>query len=124
MLEEGREVVGRAESIRLAWDALRPGGTAVVVGLAPIGVEAAVPAIDFLSEKTLRGSFYGSGDPAREIAELGELAAAGRLDIEGSVSSFTDLDGIEEAFARMRRGEGVRSVAILDSELAGIEFRA
>jgi len=118
------EVVGRTESIRLAWDALRPGGTAVVVGLAPVGVEAIVPALDFLSEKTLRGSFYGSGDPAREIAELGALAATGALDIEGSVSSFTDLDGIEEAFERLRRGEGARSVAVLDRELAGIELPA
>lgn len=117
------EVVGRSESIRLAWDALRPGGTAVVVGLAPIGVEAVVPAIEFLSEKSLRGSFYGSGDPAREIAEIGELAATGALDVGGSVSFLTDLDGVEEAFARMRRGEGARSVAILDHGLAGIEFR-
>lgn len=117
------EVVGRSESIRLAWEALRPGGTAVVVGLAPVGVEASVPAIDFLSEKTLRGSFYGSGDPAREIAEIGELAATGALDVAGSVSSLTNLDGIEEAFARMRRGEGARSVAVFDRELAGIEFR-
>jgi S-(hydroxymethyl)glutathione dehydrogenase/alcohol dehydrogenase len=117
------EVVGRPESIRLAWDALRPGGTAVVVGLAPVGVEAAVPALDFLSEKSLRGSFYGSGNPAAEIAELAGLAVTGALEIGESVSAFTDLDGIEDAFARMRRGEGARSVAILDRELAGIEFR-
>src|SRR5205823_14264381 len=32
------EVVGRPETIRMAWDVLRPGGTAVVVGLAPKGV--------------------------------------------------------------------------------------
>jgi S-(hydroxymethyl)glutathione dehydrogenase/alcohol dehydrogenase len=112
------EVVGRAETIRLAWDVLRPGGTAVVVGLAPVGVEVAVPAIEFLSEKTLRGSFYGSGDPAREISEIGVLAASGEIDVAASVSHLTDLDGIEEAFARMRRGEGARSVAILDPELA------
>jgi S-(hydroxymethyl)glutathione dehydrogenase/alcohol dehydrogenase len=117
------EVVGRPESIRLAWNALRPGGTAVVVGLAPVGVEAAVPALDFLSEKSLRGSFYGSGNPAAEIGELARLAATGVLEIGESVSALTDLDGIEDAFARMRRGEGARSVAILDRELAGIEFR-
>jgi S-(hydroxymethyl)glutathione dehydrogenase/alcohol dehydrogenase len=117
------EVVGRPESIRLAWDALRPGGTAVVVGLAPVGVEAAVPALDFLSEKSLRGSFYGSGNPAAEISELARLAADGVLDIGESVSAFTDLDGIEDGFARMRRGEGARSVAIIDRGLAGIEFR-
>jgi S-(hydroxymethyl)glutathione dehydrogenase/alcohol dehydrogenase len=113
------EVVGRPETIRLAWDALRPGGTAVVVGLAPRGVEAAVPASEFLSEKSLRGCFYGSGNPAREIAELAALAASGGLDLAGSVSHITDLEGIEEAFARLRRGEGARTVAILDPELAG-----
>ena len=112
------EVVGRPETIRLAWDALRPGGTAVVVGLAPRGVDAAVPASEFLSEKSLRGCFYGSGNPAREIAELAALAASGGLDLAGSVSHITDLEGIEEAFARLRRGEGARTVAILDRELA------
>ena len=40
-----------------------PGGTAVVVGLAPSGVEVSLPAIEFLSDKGLRGSYYGSGDP-------------------------------------------------------------
>jgi S-(hydroxymethyl)glutathione dehydrogenase/alcohol dehydrogenase len=117
------EVVGRQETIRLAWDAIRPGGTAVVVGLAPRGVEAVVPAIDFLSEKTLRGSFYGSGYPAREIAELARLAAAGGFDVAESVSHLTDLDGIDDAFARMRAGEGARTVAIVDRELAGAPDR-
>jgi S-(hydroxymethyl)glutathione dehydrogenase/alcohol dehydrogenase len=113
------EVVGRAETIRLAWDALRPGGTAVVVGLAPRGVDAAVPAIEFLSEKSLRGCFYGSGNPTREIAELAALVAEGRLDVAGSVTHLADLEGVEEAFARMRRGEGARTVAVIDPELAG-----
>jgi S-(hydroxymethyl)glutathione dehydrogenase/alcohol dehydrogenase len=123
-VEHAFEVVGRTESIRLAWDALRPGGSAVVVGLAPVGVEAIVPALDFLSEKTLRGSFYGSGDPAAEIAELGRLAATGAFDLADSVSALTDLDGIADAFERLRRGEGARSVAVLDAEPAGIELRA
>jgi S-(hydroxymethyl)glutathione dehydrogenase/alcohol dehydrogenase len=116
------EVVGRQESIRLAWDALRPGGTAVVVGLAPRGVDAAVPAIDLLSEKTLRGSFYGSGNPAEEIAQLALLVAENRFDVASTVSDLTDLAGINAAFERMRRGEGARTVAILDPDLAGIEF--
>jgi S-(hydroxymethyl)glutathione dehydrogenase / alcohol dehydrogenase len=113
------EVIGTAGTIRLAFDVLRPGGTAVVVGLAPLGVEAAVPAAEFLSEKSLRGSFYGSGNPAREIGEIAELLTSGRLDLTGSISHLTDLDGIEEALARMRRGEGARTVAIVDPELAG-----
>ncbi len=61
------EVIGRPETIRLAWDAIRPGGSAVVVGLVPDGVDATVPAIEFLSDKSLLGTYYGSGDPAVEI---------------------------------------------------------
>jgi S-(hydroxymethyl)glutathione dehydrogenase/alcohol dehydrogenase len=116
--EHAFEVVGRPETIRLAWDALRPGGTAVVVGLAARGVEASVPAIEFLSEKSLRGSFYGSGYPAREIAELAGLVATGGLDVAATVSHVTDLDGIEAALERLRRGEGARTVAVVDPELA------
>ena len=61
------EVVGRAETIRQAFDVIRPGGTAVVVGISPKGVEVALPALDFLDDKTIRGCFYGSGNPAAEI---------------------------------------------------------
>jgi Zn-dependent alcohol dehydrogenase len=113
------EVVGRPETIRMAWDTLHPGASVVVVGLAPKHVEAAVPAIEFLSEKSLRGCYYGSGDPVAELAELAELVAGGGLDVAGVVSHFTDLDGIEAAFDRLRRGEGARTVVVLDAELAG-----
>ncbi|MGZ4130431.1 MAG: zinc-binding dehydrogenase, partial [Actinomycetota bacterium] len=113
------EVVGLAETIRQAWDVLRPGATAVVVGLAPRGVEVTLPALDLLSEKGLKGSYYGSGDPAARILALAELAAAGEIDMGSAVSDVTDLSGIQEAFERLRRGEGARTVAVLDPELAG-----
>jgi S-(hydroxymethyl)glutathione dehydrogenase/alcohol dehydrogenase len=112
------EVVGRAETIRLAWDVLRPGGTAVVVGLAPKGVEVSLPAIEFLSDKSIRGCYYGSGHAAAELAELAATVAGGRLDLAGAVSHFTDLDGVEGAFSRMRAGVGARTVAVLDPALA------
>lgn len=112
------EVVGRSETIRLAWDLIRPGGTAVVVGLAPHGVEASVPAIEFLSEKSLRGSYYGSGDPAAELPALAELALAGELDLAGVVTSVEPLEAVDEALERLRRGEGARTVLLVDPELA------
>jgi S-(hydroxymethyl)glutathione dehydrogenase/alcohol dehydrogenase len=113
------EVVGRPETIRLAWDLIRPGGTAVVVGLAPDGVEASVPAIEFLAEKTLRGSYYGSGDPAAELPGLAALAVSGELDLAGVVTSVEPLEAVEGALERLRRGEGARTVLIVDEELAG-----
>jgi Zn-dependent alcohol dehydrogenase len=112
------EVVGRPDTVRLAWDAVRPGGQAVVVGLVPRGVEVAVPGIDFLSDKSLRGTYYGSGDAARDIPELAERALTGDLDLAGVVTHETNLDGVEEALGRLRRGEGARTVVIVDPALA------
>ena len=113
------EVVGTPEAIRLAWDAIRPGGQAVVVGLVPRGVEVSLPAIELLADKSLRGTYYGSGDAKRDLPVLAELALAGELDLAGVVTSTTDLDGVEEALGRLRRGEGARTVVVVDQELAG-----
>ncbi len=113
------EVIGRPETIRLAWGAIRPGGTAVVVGLAPEGVEATVPAIEFLLDKSLKGTYYGSGDPAQELPGLAGLALAGDLDLAGVVTHVAGLDGVEAALDRLRRGEGARTVLLVDAELAG-----
>lgn len=113
------EVVGSAATMRAAWDALRPGGTAVVVGLAPAGVEVSLPAIEFLSEKSIIGSYYGSADPRETFPGLIELVSSGRLELADVVSHLIGLDDIESAFGRLRRGEGSRSVVIIDPALAG-----
>ena len=113
------EAVGIAATIRLAWDVLRPGGTAVVVGLAPVGMEVSVPAIEFLSAKNLKGCYYGSGNPAAELPELAEMAVSGRFPLADSVSHFTDLDHIGEAFQRMHAGVGARTVIVMDKLIAG-----
>ena len=113
------EAIGRGDTIRLAWDVLRPGGQATVVGIAPAGVEVSLPALDLLNEKTLRGCYYGSADVAAELPGLVRLAASGQIDLAAVVSHVTDLDGVEEALQRLRCGEGARTIVILDEQLAG-----
>jgi S-(hydroxymethyl)glutathione dehydrogenase / alcohol dehydrogenase len=99
---------------------LRPGGTAVVVGLAPRGVEVALPAIEFLSEKTISGCYYGSADVRAALSELAPMVADGRLDVGDVVSDLIRLDGVQAALDRLRRGEGERSVVVVDDALAGV----
>ena len=117
------EVVGRPETMRLAWDVLRPGGTAVVVGLAPKGVEVSLPAIEFLSDKGIRGSYYGNGDPMVDLPQLAELALAGELDLAHVVTHVEPLEAVNDAIDRLRVGDGVRTVLVLDTKLAGTEYR-
>jgi S-(hydroxymethyl)glutathione dehydrogenase/alcohol dehydrogenase len=114
------EVVGRPETMRLAWDTLHPGGVATVVGLAPAGVEVSLPAIEFLSEKSIRGCYYGSSNVAVELPELVQLVADGRLELADVVSHFTDLDGVAEALERLRRSEGARTIVVIDQNLAEV----
>jgi S-(hydroxymethyl)glutathione dehydrogenase/alcohol dehydrogenase len=91
------------------------------VGLAAVGVEVSFPAIEFLSDKGIRGCYYGSGNPSVELASLVQLAADGRLVLADVVTHLTDLEGIPEGLERLRRGAGGRTVAILDPEIAGVE---
>ena len=106
-VEHAFEVVGSTETIRLAWDALRPGGTAIVVGLAPAASRRSVPAIDFLvgevaARLVLRLGIPGPGDRRARRARRRTAASTSAP----TVSHVTDLDGIEEAFERLRRAEG------------------
>ena len=97
------------------------GGTAIVVGLAPRGVDVSLPAIEFLSDKGIRGSFYGSGDALNDLPALAELAVSGELDLASVVTHVDTLDGAERALERLRRGEGARTVLVVDPVLAGRE---
>jgi S-(hydroxymethyl)glutathione dehydrogenase / alcohol dehydrogenase len=114
------EVVGSPATIRQAWDVLRPGGTAIVVGLAPAGGEVSLPAIEFLSQKTITGTYYGSTDVHAALGRLVQLVVDGRLDLGDVVQYLITLDDLEAALDRLRRGHGARSVIVMDQQLAGV----
>jgi S-(hydroxymethyl)glutathione dehydrogenase / alcohol dehydrogenase len=118
-VDHALEAVGSPATIRLAWDVLRPGGTAIVVGIGPRGAEARVPALELLSEKGLRGSYYGSGNAPELLATMAGMVLDGRFSVADVVTHVCGLDGIEDALGRLRRGEGARTVAIVDPALAG-----
>jgi len=65
------------------------------------------------------GSYYGSADPTQTFPGLVELVRSGRIELADMVSHLIDLDGVPEALDRLRRGEGDRSVIVIDPELAG-----
>ena len=83
-----------------------------MVGLAPAGVEVALPAIEFLSEKSIIGSYYGCADPALTLPWLVELAAPAGCALADMVSHLIELDEVPAALDRLRRGEGDRSVIV------------
>ena len=108
------EVVGAPETILAGYHATRRGGCVTIVGAADIAATVTFPALSLMAEgKTIRGSVYGSSDPARDIPVLADLALRGRLDLEALVTRRIGIDDAEAAFADMAAGRGARSVVLL-----------
>ncbi len=109
------EAIGLPSTIELAIASLPTGGTACLVGMTPFGVRASFEPFPFVDGgRRIIGSNYGSADPATDFPRYAALHLAGRLPAERLVTSRIGLDAIEDAFAAMRRGEGVRSVITFD----------
>ncbi|CAL9399058.1 S-(hydroxymethyl)mycothiol dehydrogenase [Streptomyces sp. enrichment culture] len=107
------ECVGRAVSIRAAWDSTRRGGRTTVVGIGGKDQQVAFSAMDiFRFARTLTGCVYGNCDPARDLPVLAEHVRAGRLDLAAMVTDRITLDGIPGAFEAMRAGKGGRSLVV------------
>jgi S-(hydroxymethyl)glutathione dehydrogenase/alcohol dehydrogenase len=105
------EAIGLPATIETAIACLPTGGTAVLVGMTPFGVRASFEPFPFVDGgRRILGSNYGSADPAVDFPRYAALHLAGRLPAERLVTGHIDLDGLEDAFAAMRRGEGVRSI--------------
>jgi S-(hydroxymethyl)mycothiol dehydrogenase len=108
------EAVGQPETYRQAFLARDLAGTLVQVGVPDPSMTIELPMIELFGRGgALKSSWYGDCLPSRDFPMLIDLYLQGRLDLDGFVSETVGLDGVEEAFARMQRGEVLRSVVVL-----------
>jgi Zn-dependent alcohol dehydrogenase len=114
------EAIGRRETLEQAIGALRRGGTAVAVGLPGTQVAAAVNVVDLVtSEKTLKGSLYGSTRHFADIPRLFDLYRRGRLPLDRLLSRRYRLDQINEAYQALLAGEVARAVLLPGGSASG-----
>ncbi|MDE3087289.1 MAG: Zn-dependent alcohol dehydrogenase [Acidobacteriota bacterium] len=110
------ECIGLPQTIRAAYDAVRRGGTAVIVGAGRAEAMIEFNAFElFFMEKRLLGSYYGSADVRRDFLRFINLWKAGRLDLEGMISSRLDISQAQEAFDAMKKGEVIRQILTFGS---------
>jgi S-(hydroxymethyl)mycothiol dehydrogenase len=108
------EAVGHPDVFRQAFFARDLAGTLVQVGVPDPSMTLEVPMIEFFGRGgALKPSWYGDCLPTRDFPVLVDHHLAGRIDLEAFVSERIGLDGVEEAFHKMERGEVLRSVVIL-----------
>ena len=108
------EAVGMKATAEQAYEMVRYGGTAVVIGMVPQGQKLEIDAEALLMEKTLTGSNMGSNRFREDMPRLVEFYLDGRLHLDAMVSERVGLDDINEAFAAMKAGEVARSVIVFD----------
>ncbi|MFE6131687.1 Zn-dependent alcohol dehydrogenase [Streptomyces sp. NPDC056437] len=111
------ECVGRATTIRTAWESTRRGGRTTVVGIGGKDQQVTFNALEiFHWGRTLSGCVYGNSDPARDLPVLAGHARAGRLDLAGLVTDRIGLEDIASAFDNMRTGRGGRALILFGQE--------
>ncbi|MEV5175546.1 Zn-dependent alcohol dehydrogenase [Streptomyces flaveolus] len=107
------ECVGRAVSIRAAWESTRRGGRTTVVGIGGKDQQVTFNALElFHWGRTLSGCVYGNTVPSRDVPVLADHVRAGRLDLSTLVTDRITLEDIPAAFENMLAGKGGRALVV------------
>jgi S-(hydroxymethyl)mycothiol dehydrogenase len=108
------EAIGRPETYKQAFFARDLAGTVVLVGVPTPDMQLDLPLLEVFGRGgALKSSWYGDCLPSRDFPMLVDLHLDGRLPLEKFVSETIGLGDVEPAFAKMERGEVLRSVVVL-----------
>ncbi len=104
------EAIGLPETQEAAFASTRNGGRLILVGYStkPMSLNSGRT---MYREMEVVGSL---GCPASEYPKVIELARAGKIMVEEIVTAHFNLDEINDAFDTLRRGEGIRSVVVME----------
>lgn len=109
------EAYGGGATTRLAFDMLRKRGTAVIVGIAPIGDTAPIePVWVTRGEKTITGCYYGSAHPRQDMPRIADWVQRGLLDVAGLITRRYPLAEINRAYEDLETDAVGRGVIVFD----------
>ncbi|SJM57040.1 S-(hydroxymethyl)mycothiol dehydrogenase [Gulosibacter sp. 10] len=109
------EAVGRPETYEQAFYARDLAGRVVLVGVPTPDMEITLPLLEVFGRGgALKSSWYGDCLPERDFPMLIDLFLQGRFPLDRFVSEEIGIGDIDEAFAKMGRGEVLRSVVVLE----------
>jgi len=107
------ECIGLGTTIAQAYNCIRKGGTAVVVGVSKATDTVTLGAFMMpFVEKTLVGSMYGSARPSVDFPRLLNLYKRHRLKLDELVSATYSIEDVNRAFADMQSGTNARGVIV------------
>jgi S-(hydroxymethyl)glutathione dehydrogenase/alcohol dehydrogenase len=108
------EAIGLKKTAEQAFQMLRRGGTATIIGMIPPGSMVQVHGPEFLWEKKLQGSMMGSNRFRVDMPRFIDFYLQGKLHLDDMISSRIRLEDVNDAFAAIEKGEVARSVIVFD----------
>jgi S-(hydroxymethyl)glutathione dehydrogenase/alcohol dehydrogenase len=109
------EAIGLPATMEDVVDMIRPGGTAYLIGMAPVPSTMELSAFRLVwFNRSVQGVLMGANHFRHDIPVLADLYLAGRLDLDRLLTDRIGLEGVNEAFDAMRRGSLGRSAVVFD----------
>jgi alcohol dehydrogenase len=110
------EMAGSVAALNIAWAITRRGGVTVTSGLPAADARASYSPTQLVGEeRTIRGSYLGSGDPALDVLKYLDWYAQGRLPVNRLISSHISLDAINSGLDLLASASGLRHVVVFDA---------
>ncbi len=109
------ECIGLVPTVQQSVAMTGRGGTTVLVGVVPMTELVPISTADLtLQEKKVTGSYMGSNRFRFDMPKYVDFYLDGRLNLDEMISSRIELDEVNGAFDRMRKGEVARQVIVFD----------
>ena len=105
------EVIGTPKTAQMAFDLIRRGGTAVIVGIAGAQDTIPLPLVQMAGmEKKIIGCYYGSANLLADLKILLDLYKRGRIKVRELITKDYPLKEINKGFAELISGGNARGV--------------
>ena len=107
------EAAGHEKAFALSAEIARPGGQIVFLGKVNVNKQVAFRWGSLMGEKRIVRSSYGGARPQRDFPLLAQSYLEGKLKLDELITARIPLEKINDGFAAMARGEGIRTVLMM-----------
>ncbi|CAI8598447.1 unnamed protein product [Vicia faba] len=105
------ECTGSIQAMISAFECVHDGwGVAVLVGVPNKDDAFKTHPLNFLTERTLKGTFYGNYKPRTDLPNVVEKYMKGELELEKFITHTIPFSEINKAFDYMLKGESIRCI--------------
>jgi S-(hydroxymethyl)glutathione dehydrogenase / alcohol dehydrogenase len=109
------ECIGTPATIRKSVAMVRKGGTAIIIGVVPLGVDIAIDGNQFLMNgKRMIAAYYGGASFRSDVPRYVDYYLKGHLRLDEMISDRIQLKDVNKAFDDLIAGKSLRQVITFD----------